>query len=252
MLAILENDGVNDQYNESTYGDRIAEVYDNWFAPAPTEAIEAIAKLAGAGPILELGIGTGRFALPLASKGINIHGIDASEAMVAQLRAKTGGDRIPVTVGDFTEVGVHESYSLVFVVFNTIFGLKSQEEQVRCFANVAKRLRPGGLFLIEAFVPDLTRFTRGQTVQATHVDLGEIKLETSRHDPLNQRVISQHAVITKEGIKLYPVQIRYAWPPELDLMARLANMRLRERWSNWRRDPFTAASGSHISIYELT
>ena len=123
---------------------------------------------------------------------------------------------------------------------------------MRCFANVAKRLRPGGLFLIEAFVPDLTRFTRGQIIQAAGIDVDEVRLETSRHDPLTQRVFSQHVHITKEGVKLYPVQIRYAWPAELDLMAQLAEMRLRERWSNWRRDPFTSASVNHISIYELS
>jgi len=142
-------------------------------------------------------------------------------------------------------------YSLIFVAFNTFFALGSQEEQVRCFANVAKRLRPGGLFLIEAFVPDLTRFTRGQIVQAVQVGVDEVKLEASRHDPLTQRTYSQHVLITEGGVKLYPVQLRYAWPAEIDLMARLAGMRLRERWGDWRRTPFTAASINHISIYEL-
>jgi hypothetical protein len=146
---------------------------------------------------------------------------------------------------------VNESYRLIFVAFNTFFALGSQEEQVQCFVNVAARLRPGGLFLIEAFVPDLTRFTRGQIVQASHVSVNEVKLEVSEHDSLNQRTISQHVIITEQGIKLYPVQVRYAWPSELDLMARLAGMRLRERWSNWLREPFTAASTNHISIYQL-
>ena len=242
---------MSEHYNESTYGDRIAEVYDEWHTGSPAETVAALKDLAGAGPVLELGIGTGRIALPLAAQGLAIHGIDASEAMVAKLRSKPGGNRIPVTVGNFVDVGADGSYSLIFVVFNTFFALRSQEEQVQCFANVAKRLRPGGLFFIEAFVPDLTRFTRGQIIQAMQVEVDEVKLEASRHDPLTQSTLSQHVLITKEGTKLYPVQVRYAWPAELDLMARLAGMRRRERWSNWRRDPFTAASANHISIYEL-
>jgi SAM-dependent methyltransferase len=243
---------MSEQYDESTYGDRIAEVYDEWHTSAPAEMLAALKELAGAGPALELGVGTGRVALPLAAQGLEIHGIDASEAMVTKLRAKPGGDSIPVTFGNFAEVGAGGDYSLVFVVFNTFFALSSQEEQVQCFANVARRLRPGGLFLIEAFVPDVTRFTRGQIVQATQVGVEGVKLEASRHDPLAQRTFSQHVIITGEGVKLYPVQVRYAWPSELDLMARLAGMRLRERWDNWRRGPFTAASTNHISIYELT
>ena len=242
---------MNEQYHESTYGDRVAEIYDEWHPAAPAEMVAALKDLTGTGPALELGIGTGRIALPLAAQGLEIHGVDASEAMVAKLRAKPGGDRIPVRVGNFVEVGANGNYSLIFVVFNTFFALRSQEEQVQCFANVAQRLRPGGLFLIEAFVPDLTRLTRGQIIQATQVGVDEVKLEASRHDPLTQRMFSQHVLITEKGVKLYPVQVRYAWPAELDLMARLAGMRLRERWGDWQRDPFTAASTHHISIYDL-
>ena len=242
---------MNEDYTDSTYGDYIAEIYDEWYPEAPSEMVEALKNLAGAGPALELGIGTGRIALSLAAQGLEIHGIDASDAMVARLRAKPGGGRIPVTIGNFAEVAADGSYSLIFVVFNTFFALRSQEEQVQCFANVARRLRPHGLFLIEAFVPDLTRFTRGQIVQAMEVDVNEVKLEATRNDPVAQRTLSQHVIITDEGIRLYPVQVRYAWPAELDLMARLAGMRLRERWSNWRREPFTATSTHHISIYEL-
>jgi SAM-dependent methyltransferase len=207
--------------------------------------------LAGPGPVLELGIGTGRVALPLAGQGLEVHGIDASAAMVAKLRAKPGGDRLPITIGNFAEVAVDPKYSLVFVVFNTFFGLSSQEEQVRCFANVASRLQPGGRFLIEAFVPDLTRFT-GNQLLATRVDADEVTIEASRHDRANQYVSSQAIIIDEAGIRLYPVQVRYAWPAELDLMAQLAGMRLQERWSNWRREPFTSESTNHVSIYELT
>ena|ERR1051325_973445 len=242
---------MSESYTRSTYGDRIADVYDDWFTSAPAEMVTVLKSLAAPGPVLELGIGTGRIALPLAAEGIAVHGIDASKAMVAKLRAKTGGDRIPVVIGNFTEVPVDGSYSLIFVVFNTFFALTSQEEQVQCFTNIAKRLQPGGLFLMEAFVPDVTRFTHGQIIQATGIDMDCVRLEASQHDAMHQRVFSQGMLITKHGVELYPVQIRYAWPAELDLMARLANMRLRQRWSNWRRDPFTAASANHISIYEL-
>ena len=239
------------EYTESTYGDRSAPIYDEWRPEAPAELIAALKDLAGAGPVLELGIGTGRIALKLARMGLEVHGIDSSEAMISRLRAKDGGGRIPVTVGNFSELGGGGNYSLVFVVFNTFFCLASQDEQVRCFASVAKRLRNGGLFLIEAFIPDLTRFTRGQNTLATMVEADEVRLDVSQHDPLTQRVRSQHVVITEAGTRLYPVQVRYAWPSELDLMARLAGMRLRERWSNWRREPLTGESTNHVSIYEL-
>ena len=242
---------MKENYNESTYGDRIAAVYDRWYTNVPDDLVLRLKELAGDGPVLELGIGTGRIALPLANHGVEIHGIDASQEMAAKLATKPGGDRIPVTIGNFADVGVEGSYSLIYVVFNTFFALLTQEEQVRCFGNVARRLRPGGLFLIEAFVPDMTRFKDGQIVKVNRIETDEVVLETSEHDPLNQRTISQHVVINRSGINIYPVQVRYAWPAELDLMAQLAGMRLRERWSNWQRASFVAASPSHISIYEL-
>jgi len=242
---------MKEQYKESTYGDRIAEIYDSWYSSVPEDLIPRLKELAGNGPVLELGVGTGRIALPLSNHGVEIHGIDASQEMAAKLAAKPDGDRIPVTIGNFADVGVEGSYSLIFVVFNTFFVLLSQEEQVRCFTNVARRLRPGGLFLIEAFVPDMTRFKDGQIVKVHRIDTDEVVLETSQHDPLNQRTISQHVVVNRSGVNIFPIQVRYAWPSELDIMAQLAGMRLRERWSNWQRDPFVASSANHISIYEL-
>ncbi len=243
---------MSQEYDEATYGDRIAEIYDSLYPDAPAEAVAALKELAGAGPALELGIGTGRLALPLAEQGIEVHGIDSSAAIVVKLASKAGGDRIPVTIGNFADVGVSGKYSLVFVAFNTFFVLSNQDEQVQCFANVAKRLRQGGLFLIEAFVPDLTRYaTDEQIVKVSRMGVNEVILETSRHDRLNQRIMAQLIAINQAGMNLYPIQARYAWPSELDLMAQMAGMRLRERWSNWRRDPFVAASTNHISIYEL-
>ena len=238
-------------YYAATYGDRIAEVYDTWSSvPGETDAaVEYLAGMAGPGPVLELGIGTGRIALPLAGRGIEVHGIDASAAMVAKLRAKPGGEAIPVVIDDFAAVDVQGTYSLVFVVFNTFFALGSQEEQVRCFQGVARHLADGGAFVIQAFVPDVTRFAHGQRVGAVDVQSDRAILEVARHDPVQQRVTGQQIMLREDGISLYPVQVRYAWPAELDLMARLAGLRLRERWENWQRVPFTVSSGSHISVY---
>ncbi|HKP17204.1 MAG TPA: class I SAM-dependent methyltransferase [Gaiellaceae bacterium] len=238
-------------YGIETYGDRIAEVYDGLYQDSleTDAAVETLAGLAGDGPVLELAIGTGRLALPLAARGLEVRGIDASERMVASLRAKPGGDRIQVAMGDFADVAVDGSYRLIFIAFNTLFALLTQDDQLRCFANAAARLAEGGAFVVEAFFPDLARFDRGQRAHVELVEAGRVMLDTSRHDPLAQRVDSQHVVITEDGTKLYPVSIRYAFPSELDLMARLAGLRLRERWGNWLRQPFTADSGRHVSVY---
>ncbi len=199
--------------------------------------------------MLELAIGTGRLALPLAERGLEVHGIDASERMVAKLREKPGGDRIPVTMGDFADVGVEGRYALIFIGFNTFFALQSQDEQVRCFANVAAHLDDGGVFVVEGFVPDLARFDRGQRTNTTGVEARRLLIDASQHDPVEQRVVSQHVVITEEETKLYPVSIRYAFPSELDLMARLAGLELQNRWGGWRREPFTGDSPRHVSVY---
>jgi SAM-dependent methyltransferase len=232
-----------------TYGDRIADTYDSLHAEHDPATIDLLAELAGDGPALELGIGTGRVALPLASRGIAVHGIDASQAMVARLRAKAGGAEIPVAIADFKTFEFEERFSLIYVVFNTFFALQSQEEQVRCFQSVAAHLRGDGCFLIEAFVPDLARFDRGQRVSASNIESHGVTLEVSRHDPVLQRVESQIVRLSEAGMRLFPVQIRYAWPSELDLMARLANLVIRDRWAGWRRQPFGPASQFHVSVY---
>jgi SAM-dependent methyltransferase len=237
-------------YDASTYGDRYAEVYDDWFGGDGADVAATLAELAGAGPALELGIGTGRIALPLAERGIEVHGIDASEAMVAKLREKLGGERIRVTMGDFADVGVDGTYALVFVVFNTIFALRTQDDQLRCFANVRERLAQDGVFAIEAFVPDLTRFDRGQRFAVTGVDSDSVRIEAARHDPVAQTVHSQTTELREGGARFHPIRLRYAWPSELDLMARLAGLRLRERWGGWRKEPFTEESGKHVSLYD--
>jgi SAM-dependent methyltransferase len=239
-------------YRPETYGDRIADVYDAMMAdlPDPTDSVDRLAELAGPGPALELGIGTGRVALPLAARGVQVHGVDASEAMVGRLRAKPGGEAIPVTLGDFAGVPVEGDYRLVYVVFNTFFALLTQDDQVRCLAGVARRLAPGGAFVLQGFVPDLGLYAGGQSVRATHLGLDQVRLDLARHDPVAQRVDFQHVVLAEGGVRLHPGAIRYAWPSELDLMARLAGLRLRERWGGWRREPFGADSALHVSVYE--
>ncbi len=238
------------EYGPQTYGERIAGVYDDWYADVDPGMIAALADLAGDGSALELGIGSGRVALPLAERGIAIQGIDASPAMIARLRSRPGGREIAVHVSDFGEVDVPGPFRLVYVVFNTFFGLLTQDAQVRCFQSVAARLEPGGTFALELFVPDLNRFARGQCIHATRVETDEVSFDLTRHDPIGQRCISQHVHVTDRGVRLYPVQVRYAWPGELDLMARIAGLRLRHRWGGWDGSPFTAASTNHISIYE--
>jgi SAM-dependent methyltransferase len=238
------------EYIASTYGDHLADVYDEWFDTVDDAAIDRLAELAEGGRALELGIGTGRVALPLVARGIEVHGIDASEAMVTKLRRRPGAESINVTMGNFADVQVAGDFRLIFVVFNTFFGLVTQEEQVRCFQNVAARLGPGGAFVIEVFVPDMSRFQRGQELRTREVTTERVSLQASLHDPVSQRVKSQYIVFKNNKVNNYPVEIRYCWPSELDLMARLAGLRLRDRWGNWARGEFNATSEKHISVYE--
>jgi len=198
---------------------------------------------------LELGIGTGRIALPLAERGVRVEGIDASEAMLERLRAKPRGAELHVVVGNFADVDVDREYELVYVVFNTFFALLTQEDQVRCFANVSRRLTGNGVFVMEAFVPDPSLYDRGQRLSATRVETDRVQLDAARIDLVTQLVTAQHILIGAEGIMLLPVQLRYAWPSELDLMARLAGLRLRERYGGWQGEPFTSTSAKHVSVY---
>jgi len=228
-----------------------AEIYDQDLRGDEEAATDFLAGLAGAGPVLELAVGTGRIAIPLAAKGITVHGVDFSEPMLAQLRAKPGADRIRVTLGDFAEVPVEGSYRLIYLVFNTLFNLLSQDDQVRCFSNVARHLTEDGVFVIEAFTPGyLYRLRADQYVNAEDIQGRQVTLDVGRHDPVSQTLSESHVVLTERGVRLYPIVTRYAWPSELDLMARLAGLRLRERWGDWRRAAFTADSRLHVSVYE--
>ncbi len=233
-----------------SFGEDVAERYDD--APRGDEAVAVafLERLAGGGPALELAIGTGRIALPLAARGVPVQGIDISPAMVARLRRKPGGDQIPVTMGDFSEVAVPGTFRLVYVVFNTLFNLLTQEEQVRCFENVAAHLSDDGAFVVEAFVPTfLTRLRDDQYVDAEAIGVDEVRLDVARHDPVTQRLYESHVSLSTAGVRLNPIVTRYAWPGELDLMARIAGLRLRERWGGWEREPFTGASRAHVSVY---
>ena len=234
---------MEDEYSEATYGDRIAEIYDarylGSFEADTTKAVAFLKELAGDGPALELGIGTGRVALPLAAAGADVHGIDASEAMVERLRSKPGGEDIQVTIGTFADFSLNTRFRLIYVVFNTFFGLLSQAEQVSSFRAIAGHLTRDGVFVMDAFVPDVTRFdAHNQRVSVESVGVDEVTLETSSHDPFAQRTDSSHVVIRDGSVRMYPVRIRYAYVSELDLMATMAGLELRERWSDWERTPF--------------
>lgn len=215
-----------------------------------TAVVAFLAQLAGLGPVLELGIGTGRIALPLAARGIHIDGVDLSPAMVNQLRARPGGDRISVTIGNLADVPVTGTYRLIFVVFNTLFNVLAQQDQVRCFENVAAHLTDDGSFVVEAFVPSfLYGLRNNQYVEAESVQVNEVRLDLLRHNPAMQIVEESHVSLSPEGVRLNPVVQRYAWPSELDLMARIAGLRLKDRWGGWNRAPFDSSSSMHVSVY---
>jgi SAM-dependent methyltransferase len=237
---------------ENYFGEGVAERYDassqEMFDPAVVDpAVDFLAGLAGDGAALELGVGTGRIAIPLSRRGVPVHGIDLSPQMVTELRAKPGGGDIGVTVGDFATVTVEDRFSLAYLVFNTINNLTTQDGQVACFRNVAAHLAPGGCFVIEVGVPQLQRLPPGETVRPFAVTPAHLGFD--EYDVANQGLISHHYSVVDGRLELMSVPFRYVWPAELDLMARLAGMTLQERWSGWRREPFTSDSTSHVSVW---
>ncbi len=231
------------------FGELWADDYDEGEVLDPAPAVEFLAGLAGDGRVLELAIGTGRVGLPLASRGITVEGVEASEKMVARLRAKPGGEQIPVTIGDMAEVPARGPFRLVYLVYNTLFNLLDPDRQADCFRNVAKVLDADGAFVIECYVPDPARFDRGQRVEALAVTEDSATLEVYRHDAAAQRFISQKITFDGQGIRLRPHAERYCWPGELDLMAGRAGLRLRERYGDWDRRPFGSDSRDHVSVY---
>ena len=235
------------------FGERVAAGYDEsypeMFAPAVIDAVTGVlAGLAGRGRALELGIGTGRIALPLARRGVPVHGIDSSPAMVARLRAKPGGDQVGVTIGDFATARAEGTFRVAYLVFNTIMNLTTQDAQVACFRNVAAHLEPGGCFVIEVAVPDLRRLPPGQN--AVPFEVGPARWAFDVYDTATQEMSSNYIELAGGRGEYTTIPFRYVWPAELDLMAQLAGLRLRERWDGWTRAPFTSDSRQHVSIWE--
>jgi SAM-dependent methyltransferase len=238
-------------HDAHTYGDRIADVYDDWFPHAflQTDAsIARLAELAGDGPVLELGIGTGRVTVPLAQRGLEVHGIEASEAMAAKLREKPGGELLRVTVGDIAEADVTGSFSLVLAIGDTLNLLATQEQQLRCLERFAAKLVDGGVFVVEGVVP--AEAVRGGSVTVERVEADEVRLFVSQGPHGTEEVRAAHVILGAAGVRIIPVFGRRIRPAELDLMAMLSGLRLRERWAGWEREEFTAQSRRHVSIYE--
>ena len=241
----MSDDGYFDERVAARYDESAAEMFD----PAHVDpAVDFLAGLAGRGRALELGIGTGRIALPLARRGVPVHGIEMSRAMVARLRAKPGGDAVGVSIGDFASTAVDGTFSVAYLVFNTILNLTTQAAQVACFRHVAAHLQPGGCFVIEVVVPALRQLPPGETIHAFH--LGETHWGIDEYDIARQGLTSHHFEIVDGRLERLSVPFRYAWPSELDLMAQLAGMNLRERWGGWQREPFTSESRKHVSVWE--
>jgi SAM-dependent methyltransferase len=244
-LTRAHDDGYFDERVAATYDESSPEMFD----PAAVDpVVDLLAELAGSGRALELGIGTGRIALPLAQRGVPVHGIDLSQAMVARLRAKPGGEDIPVAIGDFAATTVDGTFSVAYLVFNTIMNLTTQAAQVACFRNVAAHLEPGGCFVIEVGVPELRRLPPGETMRVFRAS--ETGWGFDEYDVATQGLTSHHLEVVDGRLERLSVPFRYAWPAELDLMAQLAGMSLRERWGGWKREPYTSESRKHVSIWE--
>jgi SAM-dependent methyltransferase len=244
-LTVRDEDGY--------FGERVAARYDEssaeMFDPAVVEpVVDLLAGLAGSGRALELGIGTGRIALPLAQRGVPVHGIELSKAMAARLREKPGGEHIGVTIGDFATTTVDGTFAVAYLVFNTIMNLTTQAEQVACFRNVAAHLEPGGCFVIEVGVPELRRLPPGETIRA--FDVSETHWGIDEFEVATQGLTSHHITIVDGNLERVSIPFRYVWPAELDLMAQMAGMTLRERWRGWKHEPFTSESRKHVSVWE--
>lgn len=231
-----------------------ADDYDEFVAyaslPPETDAeVRGLTELAAEGPVLELGVGTGRVAIPLAATGLDVHGIELDPAMAEQLRRKPGAERVQLHIGDMADVAVEGEFTLVYAVFGTLFALPSQDAQVRCFANVARRLAPEGRFLVEALVPQPGSYEQRRKLTVADARDDRVILSASETDPVAQTVDVRQVVLGTDGIEIRPVHIRYSWPSELDLMARLSGLRLIARWSGWDRAPLGADDQRHISVY---
>lgn len=238
-------------WEASLYGERIAKIYDYWFrGVSDTDAtVEFLAARAGNGPVLELGIGTGRVALPLVGRGLDVCGIEISTSMIEELKGKPYGDQISVIVGNFSDVEAEGPFALVFVAVNTFINLVTQDEQVRCFRNVAARLREDGVFVVDTWVPEIAASNQSQAMSTRWIEADNVGFRAERRNPTQQTIMAQDIVVTEKGIRLYPNHTRYVWPSEMDLMARLAGLQLRERWGGWEEQPFVGESERQIAVY---
>lgn len=226
-----------------------AKRYDDQLRGDEDETVAFLAQLAHGGPALELAVGTGRVALPLSTRGVRVDGIELSADMVEQLRAKPGGADIEVTVGDMsTVITKPHAYPLVYLVFNTIFNLLSQDDQIRCFENAAQHLTADGAFVVEAAVPRAWVW-RPDFVNPTRVGTDQVALEACHYDAATQLLRKNHIELSANGTRLEPIVLRLAEPGELDVMARIAGLRLADRWGGWRGEPYTATSERHVSVY---
>lgn len=239
-------------YDPAAYGRAVAQDYDSLYKTVPQteETVGLLAELSDGGAVLEMGIGTGRLALPLQERGIDVAGIEGSPEMVEQLRAKPGGDDIPVVIGDFAESRVDGEFAVVVLALHTIFGLPTPDHQIRCFKNAARHLSPDGVFVIEARVIDPSEFQGGQAVQPRFAGPEQVEIQVQSFDAVSQRVEVTNVHLSNAGVRLNSYTNQYTTPREFDLMARLAGLRLRDRWEGWNREPFTAQSRRHVSLYE--
>ncbi len=234
-----------------SFGPEAAASYDDHLRGDEVDAVDFLSSLAGGGPALELAIGTGRIALPLAGRGVPVSGIDLSRAMLDRLKSKPGGDQIPVVQGDFADVPIDGAFRLVYIVFNTFHNLLTQDDQVRCFENVARHLTNDGVFVIEAGLPN-EFFGKGVTeyVNVDAIEMNSVTFDVAQFDVATQLLTENHVTISADGPRFGPIVTRYCWTSELDLMARIAGLQTRDRWSSWKRDPFGATSTKHISVFE--
>jgi SAM-dependent methyltransferase len=233
-----------------SFGPDVARRYDQFPRGDEAAAVDFLAELARGDSALEFAIGTGRIAIPLAQRGVRVEGIELSAAMVEQLRSKPGGTDMDIHVGDMTTTQTGRTYPLVYLVFNTIFNLLTQDDQIRCFENAARHLTDDGVFLVEAAVPSAW-LPRNQYVNAERVEAETVVLDVCRYDPVTQILDENHVRFDAAGVHLSPISCRLAWPSELDLMARLAGLRLVQRWGGWDSEPYSG-EGMHVSVYQLT
>ena len=234
----------------TSFGYEVSKRYDEDPRGDEEETVAFLAGLAGEGDALEFAVGTGRIALPLMTAGVRVDGIELSQDMVDRMREKPDGEAVQVTMGDMSRVTTGRTYGLVYLVFNTIGNLLTQDDQVRCFENAARHLADDGVFLLECRVPTAPARPGHQYVDVERLELDQVGLGVGRYDPVTQILDINHVHLGADGVGFSPIRLRLAYPPEFDLMARIGGLRLRDRWGGWHGEPFTATSWRYVSVYE--